>query len=182
MTTKSLWVAGVAMLLSCRPAPERQAGESSSRDTPPVPVAPARPPEAPAPGPEATAPDDGCTPVWPSRVRLSGVLRAEEKLGPPGYGETPERDEKLTIYVLDLDQPRDVCADTSPDEPREAVRGAARMQLAGSVDPNRLKALVGRRIRVHGTLVHQVWGSDFTQVIVRVDSIPDPDPAPLPAA
>src|SRR5437867_9168181 len=53
--------------------------------------------------PQVLVPTQGrCVPLWPARVRLSGVIREEHRLGPPGYGENPERDEKVTIFVLYL--------------------------------------------------------------------------------
>src|SRR5258708_6462662 len=55
-----------------------------------------------------------CLPVQPSKLWLSGTLKQEVRLGPPGYGETPERDEKDTILVLHLDAPVRVCADNTP--------------------------------------------------------------------
>lgn len=117
-------------------------------------------------------PDTGdCLPPWPAAVRLSGVVKTETRLGPPGYGETPSRDKKVTIFVLHLSTPVDVCADTTSGVLHPALDRVAAMQLTGRLDPVELKKEDGLRLSVDGTLHRQTWGTDFTEVIVRVDSI-----------
>ena len=113
-----------------------------------------------------------CLPLWPTTLRLSGVVESEDRLGPPGYGETPAKDEKVTIFVLRLPVAVDVCADTSSVAPQPEVKGVQVIRLTGNVEPERLKRQVGLRLKVDGTLDHAVWGMDFIQVLMRVDSIP----------
>src|SRR5215217_3202345 len=36
----------------------------------------------------------GCTPSSPAVVELRGILVSSERLGPPGWGETPQQDER----------------------------------------------------------------------------------------
>jgi len=105
-----------------------------------------------------------CVPATSSRLRLSGIVREEHRLGPPRYGETPKRDQKITILVLALPQPIDVCADTTSDTPHPAVRWIRDLQITSHLDPEKLRAHFGREITV--------WGTDYTQVLIRVDSIP----------
>ena len=43
--------------------------------------------------------------AWePKTVELEGRVTQEQRFGPPGFGETPARDTKETIFVLRLDQ------------------------------------------------------------------------------
>lgn len=113
-----------------------------------------------------------CVPVWPALVRLAGVLEEGYRLGPPGYGETPDRDQRLTIYLLRLVPPIDICASATTDDPHHAVAGIELLQLTGRVDPEDLKQHIGEQLNVYGWLYHRVRGTDFTEVLLRVDSIP----------
>ena len=117
-------------------------------------------------------PAPACVPPWPTPVHLSGVIGIEQRLGPPGYGETPSRDEQITIFVLYLARPVDVCADTTAADRRPAVHGVRVMQLTGKADPDRLERWAGLPVSVFGTLDRETWGHGFTEVLVRVDSIP----------
>ena len=128
------------------------------------------PPAVPTP---VIVPDlNRCLPLWPTTLRLSGIVEVENRLGPPGYGETPAKDEKVTIFVLRLRAPVDVCAETSSVAPQPEVKGVRIIRLTGHVDPARLRRQVGLRLEVDGTLDHGARGMDFTQVLIRVDSIP----------
>lgn len=154
-----LAVAIVAVLVagSCsKPAGQRQDADSLvALELPPGQDAPAIRCMSPARGP----------------VRLSGILTQKRKFGPPGYGETPKRDQKLTILILRLTEGLDVCGDTAAGE-LPLIRGVNAIQLTGRVDSVRLKPLIGHELTVYGTLHHKTWGTDFTDILIRVDSIP----------
>src|SRR5829696_1260990 len=122
--------------VSCRPAGDPETAQSSPRDTQAVIVLPT-PSEAPG-SPNKDAAASQCTPIWPARVWLSGNLNVEKKWGPPGYGETPDRDELLTIFVLELDQPEDVCGETATDQDGPTTKRVDRVQLTGAFNPTRL--------------------------------------------
>ena len=111
-----------------------------------------------------------CLPLWPAHGRLSGTVKKELKLGPPGYGETPAIDERFTVFVLQLDQSVDVCADTASGA--RLLQRAKAMQLIGAIDTVALKRAVGHRLEVFGSLRRAVWGTDFVDPLIRVDSIP----------
>lgn len=165
---KPLTLAAVIVLVSCRPADTRL----------PMPPEPTDPEPVGALQPLAagmvrdTPPSDACTPEL-AQVSLVGRLRSEEKWGPPGYGETPDQDRRVTIYVLELDRPEVVCADPALEQNSRGESRVSRLQVTGRVDPEKLEASVGRRLTVWGALVHQAWGSDYTPVLIRVDSIPE---------
>jgi hypothetical protein len=127
---------------------------------------------SPSPSENAASKRDSCLLPWPSPMKLSGRVRREERFGPPGYGENPRTDERVTIYLLDLRMPVDVCADTTRDAAHPAVRGVGRLQLTGRLDPNELQNDVGRSLTVFGSLNFRAWGSDYTEVLIHVDSVP----------
>jgi len=125
------------------------------------------------PTPLAALPNDSaCVPLWPVPVRLTGVLRAEQRLGPPGYGETPKQDEKISIFVLHLNTAIDVCADRTPDNPQPVLKAVKVLQVTGKLDLDRAKRQIGLQTILFGTLYRRAWGSDFTEVLIRVDSMP----------
>lgn len=113
-----------------------------------------------------------CIALWPERLSLRGSVRVESHYGPPGYGETPTQDKRLRIFVLKLPTPIDVCADTSTVAPQAMLQGVAALQLTDDVDTTALKKVMGIQVEVFGTLRHKVLGTDFTDVVIRVDSIP----------
>lgn len=121
---------------------------------------------------EAQSPLGPCLPLWPAKVRLTGIIGIEQKYGPPGYGENPKRDKRMRIFVLKLTHPADVCADTSSVAPAPIARHVLTMQLTENLSAGALEKAVGISVEVFGSLRRQVWPSDFTDPIIRVDSIP----------
>lgn len=113
-----------------------------------------------------------CVSPWPAQVRLSGVVREEQRYGPPGYGETPTKDERVSVLVMQLAKPIDVCADTTPGDAHPVITGVRVLQLTGKLDPASVRRLAGSTLHVFGTLQRRAWGSDYTDVLIRVDSIP----------
>jgi hypothetical protein len=118
-----------------------------------------------------------CNPLWPDKVQFSGVLRAEKKFGPPGYGETPDRDQRLTIYILHLSTPETICGGFDGNLERPEMKDVRRLQLVGRIDRDFLEHNLGNRIWVWGTLSHRTWATDFTSIILRADSVSNRTPA-----
>ncbi|HET7632726.1 MAG TPA: hypothetical protein VFK16_10470 [Gemmatimonadaceae bacterium] len=111
--------------------------------------------------------------VWPDRgsVQIRGTVRREQRFGPPGYGETPKRDEKLEIFVLHTPKRIRFCGDTAIKHPAPVPELVENFQLTGAVDTTELRRLIGTQQTVFGRFVRQVWGSDFTPILIRVDSL-----------
>lgn len=113
-----------------------------------------------------------CFPLWPQSIRLSGTLSREIKYGPPGYGEDPKKDIRVEVFTLVLEKPINVCADTSSTAPQPIARDVTRLQLTEHVSKKDLTRNLGLSVDVFGTLRRQVWPSDYTDALIRVDSIP----------
>ena len=113
--------------------------------------------------------DSSCVPLSPYRVSLTGILRREVHLGAPGYGESPERDERDTILVLELPQDIPVCPDLTQSK-HDSVAHVSRVQLTGDARDG-FDAL-GSRVTAFGALSRAVWPTDFLPVGLRTDSIP----------
>ena len=111
-----------------------------------------------------------CLRQMPARVVARGRLRKEVHLGPPGYGETPERDERDTIVVLVLPTSISVCSDPLRGDTVPVVHSSA-LQLVYA--PRKVLDHTGEEFTVYGRLEQAVWGWHFTNVVLHVDSIPD---------
>ncbi len=111
-----------------------------------------------------------CLRQMPARVVAQGRIRKEVHAGPPGYGETPDQDERDTILVLVLPGPIPVCADPAHGDTVAVVHASA-LQLV-YVPRNALEHL-GEAVTVYGRLEEAVFGWHFTSVVLHVDSIPE---------
>ena len=158
-----LTVTVLMTLCACRSKQEPRASATSAR--PPT-VASA------SDSAQRVAVQPDCVPLWPVPVRLSGTIEKEEKYGAPGYGENPKTDEKLQVYLLKLSVPIDVCADTSSVAPQPSAKGVRFVQLTEHVSEQELRRHLGVSVEVFGTLRRRVWPGDFTDALIRVDSIP----------
>lgn len=121
-----------------------------------------------------TASRAACAPLWPTQVSLLGTLRQEQRFGPPSYGETPSKDERVSIALLELPSKLAVCPDIASSAQGSAVIRVRAVQLIGRVDSVFVARRTGTKVRVFGTLQHQVRSSDYTDILLRVDSIPTP--------
>jgi len=54
-----------------------------------------------------------CMQMAPVVVSLSGRVYVESKYGPPGFGETPDRDSRIVGTILRLNHAIHVCADSN---------------------------------------------------------------------
>lgn len=122
---------------------------------------------------QTVSPTLRCVPTERSPVQVSGTLIEQQKYGPPGYGETPARDERVMILVLRLERGIDVCGDSTASDPRRVIHDARELQLTGRIDPTRLQSYRGKKLTVFGSLYRKAWGTDYTDVLIRVDSIPE---------
>jgi hypothetical protein len=112
-----------------------------------------------------------CAHYEPEVVHLSGHLSIDKEYGPPNYGETPAKDEKLHVAILHLTHPLDVCGDTRDATTSESFKGLQVVQLNFSnlhTDPKRY---VDQNISVKGTLYRGISGYHYTDVLMTVDSV-----------
>jgi Domain of unknown function (DUF4431) len=112
-----------------------------------------------------------CAHYEPEVVHLSGHLAIDKEYGPPNYGETPAKDEKLHVAILHLTHPLDVCGDTRDATTSESFKGLQVVQLNFSnlhTDP---RHYADQTIAVKGTLYRAISGYHYTDVLMTVDSV-----------
>jgi len=102
-------------------------------------------------------------------IRLEGTLTERKVYGPPGYGETPAKDERDTILVLKLSQPISVQptadAQASGSASLDPEKNLQEVQLF--VDRSQTAEahkLVGKVVVAVGTLNEAAAPSQYTKV------------------
>ena len=110
----------------------------------------------------------------PQKSSIEGKLITSMEYGPPNYGENPETDEKEYPYILVLDEPIDVIADKSKDPMEIGYSEVSEIQLAvGQDDYEKIDQLVGKRIKVEGSLFYAHTGHHHRDVLMHVDNLTD---------
>jgi hypothetical protein len=109
-------------------------------------------------------------------VQLRGTLARRSVYGPPGYGETPTKDEPGTILVLKLSQPitleplSQVVKKGNPNA--DTFKDVREVQLFIPQDAGRdVDDLVGRIVLASGVLNQHVAPSQYTDVWMDVKTI-----------
>jgi len=109
-----------------------------------------------------------CLPYEPETVELTGTVQRTLGYGPPGFGETPDRDTKEIFYSLQLTAPICVSGGDDPDQPAEAsIRNLQIAFTRVAFD----KTLPGHRVRITGTLFHSTTGHHHTNVLISPNRI-----------
>ena len=112
-----------------------------------------------------------CLPWEPDPVTLVGVLEMRELPGPPAYRNIAKGDFAEPVYFVHLDEAVCVNEDLESSLPRKRHHGMTEIQL--SIPKERrstLTPLVGKRIRLSGTLFSGATAYYRTPVAIRVTS------------
>lgn|GEM_PF-2922220 len=109
-------------------------------------------------------------------VRLEGILTERKVFGPPGYGETPAKDARTTIFILKLYQGITVEPAANADPNRTAnldpVKDTREIQLFfGASKSAKVRELIGRTVVATGTLNESVTASQYTKAWLRVETL-----------
>jgi len=106
----------------------------------------------------------------PAVVELAGKLTVKQFYGPPNFGEHPESDSKEQAWILVLDKPVDVIGkeDGKDDFDSNTERNVSEVQLVTRQKPD---GLLGKSVRVKGTLFHANTGHHHTAVLMQAESI-----------
>lgn len=107
----------------------------------------------------------------PASVELEGRLIIQTKYGPPNFGENPKTDKRVKVPIVVLTKHINVRGTPGAAHNAVSVEGARRIQLLFTDPSMDYKALVGKHIKVKGSLFHAETGGHYTDVVMSVQSI-----------
>ena len=110
-----------------------------------------------------------CLGYEPNVVNLTGTISMGHGFGPPGFGEDPEHDMKLSYPLLTVDRP--ICVDktlatTDSDAVKEA--GVKALEMVHSDEHPFKREWLKQHVVVTGTLYHSYNGYHQTSVLISV--------------
>jgi hypothetical protein len=108
-------------------------------------------------------------PYWPAVVKLTGTLIFERRYGPPGYGNTPDKDEKLEVPILFLDAP--ITVEAAQNDPNEYETETDVTEVQISMPAEDLKKYLYQSVTVEGRLSERRTGYDFAPIIIDVENL-----------
>ena len=109
-------------------------------------------------------------------VRLEGTLSERKEYGPPGYGETPSKDERTTILVLKLSNPISVQptanAEANGSASLDPVKDVRELQLyIPKPQVGDARKLLGKVVVAVGTLNEAAAPSQYTKVWLDTQTV-----------
>jgi Domain of unknown function (DUF4431) len=113
---------------------------------------------------------EACLKYEPEIVTLVGVTTRQTFPGPPNYESVKNGDRPERCWLLRL--PRPVCVRPSnpADDIQEAESGVTLLQII-IPDYKSVRPLLGRKVRIIGTLMHAITGHHHTKVLIDASMI-----------
>jgi hypothetical protein len=105
----------------------------------------------------------------PSVVNLAGVLMEKLVYGPPGYGETPQKDRKINIVFFELTNPINLKADPADLRDMDDRTGVTEIQIDTSDSKAPLKKFLNKKVTLRGVLYEATSGTEFSSVLMTVN-------------
>jgi len=102
----------------------------------------------------------------PSISILTGTLKEDEFYGAPGFGATPDKDEKEKQFILYLDNPINVKPGKGSDEALETKIKVTKITLIIDKKTSKFKHDIGKAIKVKGKLFPAETGHHHTPVLM----------------
>ena len=110
----------------------------------------------------------------PNYTLLQGKLTKELYYGPPGYGQTPDKDKKDSIYFLNLDRPFDISTHPRSGKPDyEDINNIKKLQLISLNDFNEkiLERSVNLDVVVKGMLIRNKGEHNPSEITMELIGI-----------
>lgn len=106
----------------------------------------------------------------PKLSTVFGTLTTKTEYAPPNYGETPEKDEKLTIYILESEVPLNIYPLGYQDrETGDSIKkNVNEIQIIPSNEKFDLKTFINKKIILTGNLISDQSPGIFTKIGMRV--------------
>lgn len=111
---------------------------------------------------------NACLPYEPETVTLEGQIFEYREYGPPGYGETPDKD-RQTFY-MGFTPTYPICTRDGQSRLKRAERQVAVLQASfdEGISPH---PLLGKKVVVTGKLHHRRAGRQYTPVLIHVTRV-----------
>ena len=107
----------------------------------------------------------------PAVSTLSGTLTHRQFYGRPNDGETPEKDEKVWVYILQADYPVNVYAAPDEADPEIADKtqlGITELQVFSTDESIDLSNVIDKKVTLQGVLIVGRTGGQYTPVLLQV--------------
>jgi hypothetical protein len=110
-------------------------------------------------------PHGGCAGYEPDTLEVTGVLERRTYPGPPNYENIAKGDARETGYYLNLSKP--LCVSRNLDATNVPTAGVRALQLVlDKTGPNRLRAKIGKRLTLRGTLAHAFTAHHHAELLL----------------
>jgi hypothetical protein len=112
----------------------------------------------------------------PATTTISGTLTEKQFYGRPNYGETPETDEKVEVFILKPDYPVNVLAAPNQPDPEtsdKTFRNITEIQVYSTDTNVLLSKKLNQKVTLKGVLFIGRSGGHYTKVVMEVRKIAD---------
>lgn len=110
----------------------------------------------------------------PNLSIVSGTLVKNEFYGRPNYGKTPEKDEKILVYILHPESPIHVIATPDQDDPETSDKtmvNIREIQVYSNDKSINFSRLVDKKVKLKGLFQMGRSGGQYTKVLLEVKKI-----------
>lgn len=115
-----------------------------------------------------------CLKYEPENVALVGRIKAHRFAGPPNYTSVKQGDRLEVHWLLHLAQPVCVASSDPHDRFNRPEAGVSALQVVIR-DHRKYRRLLGKRVKVTGTLFHALTGHHYTKVLIDASDIEPAD-------
>lgn len=103
-------------------------------------------------------------------ITVTGTIYVKPYYGPPGYGDNPEEDKKLTALILRLDTPISFIDNNTT--PGEVIKDIDEMHMVTLFNDS-IEHLVNKRVKIKGNTFGSHTGYHQTKVLLDINSKDD---------
>lgn len=112
----------------------------------------------------------------PKLTQLYGTLSEKEFFEEPGYGQNPEKDKKVKVFILKTELPIQVYPIEYQDKETgdRVTKGLFEFQVFTTSKTIELKNYIGKKILLEGMLQQGASGHHHTPILIEVKNIKEP--------
>lgn len=115
-----------------------------------------------------------CLKYEPENVALVGRIQAHRFAGPPNYTSVKQGDKLEVHWLLHLARPVCVASSDPHDRFNRPEASVSALQIVIR-DYRKYRRLLGKQVKVTGTLFHAITGHHYTKVLIDASDIEPAD-------